>query len=448
MVKNLNTFYNSYKTLKQSLRSKLSDFNISVNSSMGLTTLINKVRDITSATGVTKSVSILWTDNGNSKMSRPSEVKVNLVDSGKVLDSITLSSSNGWQGVFTNAPSSAIVDVDNVPTGYTKNLSGNGNQTTIYLHYPLGNLNIELIFNFSSYGLPDSDSDYRWASDVGSLQVGVVGPDSSCPITLTYNQFTNEAYSISNVDVGTYTVAVINAESNFEAILGAESAQGAVVLVSDGGTGTARLVLDYTGVNGESGLEEDDSLTEVEVTMMQDDNNNSDGNRPSGVVVHLYGGGIEVGSQTLNSSNGWRYTFTDLQRFNSYGKQISYTVTPNAVSEYITYINGFAIRQVYQRTEVALSVRKIWDDNNNASNLRPSSIYMTLSNGQRVFLMESNNWQASISGLPMYVNGQLATYTWTEQSVNNYVKTGETTSGNVTTFTNTVSSQGGYDAPL
>ena len=86
----------------------------------------------------------------------------------------------------------------------------------------------------------------------------------------------------------------------------------------------------------------------------------------------------------------------------------------------------------------SISVSKIWDDNNNAQGLRPTSIAMTLSNGMVVILNAENGWTATIDNLPTRVNGEPMVYTWVEQKVLSYDQVGVETVGNMTTFTNRV----------
>ena len=83
-------------------------------------------------------------------------------------------------------------------------------------------------------------------------------------------------------------------------------------------------------------------------------------------------------------------------------------------------------------------MKKVWDDNNDAQKLRPTSIAMKLSNGTIVILNAANNWTATVENLPTRVNGQPVTYTWEEQEVLNYNKTSVVTEGSLTTFTNKV----------
>ena len=86
----------------------------------------------------------------------------------------------------------------------------------------------------------------------------------------------------------------------------------------------------------------------------------------------------------------------------------------------------------------AVSVRKVWNDNNNATKVRPESIVMVLSNGTAVLLNEENGWAATIDNLPTKINGEPAEYTWTEQTVIGYRLDRVEQEEDVTVFTNTL----------
>ena len=61
-----------------------------------------------------------------------------------------------------------------------------------------------------------------------------------------------------------------------------------------------------------------------------------------------------------------------------------------------------------------VTVIKVWNDENNQDGKRPTSLTVTLSNGQTVTLNDQNNWTATIENLPVYANGEAIQYTWTE----------------------------------
>ena len=182
----------------------------------------------------------------------------------------------------------------------------------------------------------------------------------------------------------------------------------------------------------------DDSPMDIPVTKTWNDNNNKDGNRPGAITVRLLADGVEVANAQLAESNGWKTVFTGLPRLTAEKQKIVYTITEDPVEWYEAEIHGFNIRNNYKPELTSVSVRKVWDDNNNDQKLRPESIVMTLSNGMTVLLSAGNNWTATISDLPTKVNGQPVTYTWTEQKVLNYGLTSVVTEGSTTTFTNTL----------
>lgn len=72
------------------------------------------------------------------------------------------------------------------------------------------------------------------------------------------------------------------------------------------------------------------AVTRKTVTKVWDDNGNSDGLRPSSILVHLRADGEVVGEAELTAESGWTYTWEDLPVMDS-GKTIKYTVEETAV---------------------------------------------------------------------------------------------------------------------
>ena len=82
-------------------------------------------------------------------------------------------------------------------------------------------------------------------------------------------------------------------------------------------------------------------------------------------------------------------------------------------------------------------VRKVWHDEGH-EDMRPVSIAVKLSNGMGVILNEANGWTGVIDGLPTYVNGEPAVYTWSEPEVLGYTQESVVTKGNTTEITNKI----------
>jgi len=184
----------------------------------------------------------------------------------------------------------------------------------------------------------------------------------------------------------------------------------------------------------------EDAIISIPVKKIWVDNDNKDGNRPGSITVHLYAGGVEVASAELNEGNGWTTTFADLPKYTdeTFEHEITYTVTEDPVEWYKAEISGFTITNTYQPEVTSVSVKKIWDDEDNKRQRRPLSIHMTLNNGMVVVLNEENNWSATITNLPTKINGEPFTYAWTEQSVIGYTLEKVEQVGSTMIFTNKI----------
>ena len=273
------------------------------------------------------------------------------------------------------------------------------------------------------------------------LSFEILGPDDRMPMTITYGQFTDGKYELGDLVPGVYTVVERNAETlvKYYTLTGA-SVTGMKLEVTPDGTATAKLFNQYIPAPTP---EPDAEFVDIPVTKTWNDNGNKDGNRPAAITVRLYADGVEVDSHILTAGENWAYTFTEKPRYQEDNKtEIVYTVNEDAVPMYTAEINGYNIVNQYQPEVTSVSVTKIWVDKDNAEGIRPSSIAMTLSDGQKVVkvvvLDASNGWSATVNDLPTIVNGQPDKYGWKEQEVIGYTLTGVKEEGNSMTFTNTI----------
>ena len=151
--------------------------------------------------------------------------------------------------------------------------------------------------------------------------------------------------------------------------------------------------------------------------------------------------GTEV---TLNEDNNWTATVTDLPKYAD-GEEILYTWTEGELPEGYTITNtgveGTVTTQTnsYTPETISLTIRKVWDDDNDRDGKRPESLTVTLSDGTEVTLNEDNNWTATVTNLPKYASGEEIVYTWTEGELpEGYTLTDTSVEGTVTTLTNTL----------
>ena len=209
--------------------------------------------------------------------------------------------------------------------------------------------------------------------------------------------------------------------------------------------------------------------TEVSVTKIWDDGDNRDNKRPDKITFKLSNNAtIELDGTADDLKDGesgetapWVATFRNLPKYEN-GNVISYTVVEASVPTGYTVsygengetsaVNGGTIKNTYEPEVTSAMVKKVWDDNDNQDGKRPTSIKVTLSDGNKyskeVILNAGNQWTASVTGLPKNDKGQAITYTWTEDEngLNGYELTNTVPSdikdnegvviGKLTTFTN------------
>ncbi|MFT8727717.1 MAG: Cna B-type domain-containing protein [Liquorilactobacillus ghanensis] len=144
-------------------------------------------------------------------------------------------------------------------------------------------------------------------------------------------------------------------------------------------------------------------------------NNNQDGKRPNSIKVNLLANGKVVQTKTVTATNGWKYSFTGLPKYQD-GKKIVYTVTENQVKDYTTTIAGNNLVNSYTPKQTSVTVTKAWNDGNDQDGLRPDSVKVQLyANGEKqgniVILTKAANWTHIWTGLAAKQNGKTITYT-------------------------------------
>ena len=282
-----------------------------------------------------------------------------------------------------------------------------------------GSLRIEKTFT----GLTSYD-------DAGALRFRITGPNGYNK-TVTYAEFTDGVYVLENLMPGTYMVYELNAiglNPAWRLLKTSKTADSAVVKASE--TASVKLKNDY-----------EVATTSVSIKKSWDDQNNLDGSRPTSLKVNVMNGSSIMKTVVLSEENNWMAEVTGLPLFDASGARISYTWMEETVSGYTlsgekTLGNVTLITNKHEPELTKVTVKKIWDDNNNEDEIRPVSIWMKLSNGMSVILNEENNWTATIENLPVKVDGKPVTYTWTEQTVLGYELESMESEGDTTTFTN------------
>ena len=177
---------------------------------------------------------------------------------------------------------------------------------------------------------------------------------------------------------------------------------------------------------------QEEEKIETSVCKEWDDADNQDGKRPQSILVQLYANGQKLGEPVvLNEGNGWSYGWSDLP-VKQDGQTVVYSLKEvGRIPGYESTVTGdvqtgFVITNSHTPELTNISGEKIWDDGDNQDGKRPESITVNLfANGEKIDSKAvkadaEGNWKYSFKNLPKYANGQLISYTVTEDAVPEY----------------------------
>ncbi|MDA1883073.1 Cna B-type domain-containing protein, partial [Bacillus cereus group sp. BY10-2LC] len=160
--------------------------------------------------------------------------------------------------------------------------------------------------------------------------------------------------------------------------------------------------------------------TKVEGTKTWNDNNATD--RPTMIKVDLLQNGKVVDTKEVTAETNWKYTFEKLQAYDAKGKAYKYEVKEQPVAGYESKVKGYDITNT-KVGETKVEGTKTWKDNNATD--RPSSIKVDLlQNGKVVDTKEATaatNWKYTFEKLQAYnAEGKAYKYEVKEQPVAGY----------------------------
>lgn len=165
------------------------------------------------------------------------------------------------------------------------------------------------------------------------------------------------------------------------------------------------------------------------------DKNDITGQRPDDITVILLADGQEINRVVVSQTNGWRWEFENLPKYNEKDEEIVYSIGEVEIPNYSTTIDGYDITNTLV---VNIPVEKYWQDNNNENGLRDDvqvELYKSVNNsepvstGKTITLTESTGWTGSFEKVPMFERDaqgvdQLITYSVKEVNVvDGYVAT-------------------------
>lgn len=137
--------------------------------------------------------------------------------------------------------------------------------------------------------------------------------------------------------------------------------------------------------------------------------------------------GYTLDSVTLSKENNWTAAFTGLPKGNYTVKELNVPDDMQSIVSETTLNEETATYQVQVTNEmlpVNVTVEKIWKDENDKNGIRPETVTVHLyadgTEAKQAVLSAQNDWTWVFDALPAYKNGQLISYTITEDAVSGY----------------------------
>ncbi|WP_460505515.1 Cna B-type domain-containing protein, partial [Bacillus sp. MN7755] len=320
---------------------------------------------------------------------RPTMIKVDLLQNGKVVDTKEVTAETNWKYTFEKLQAydangvAYKYEVKEQPVaGYESKVSG-----TDITNTKVAKLTVEGTKTWNDNNATDRPSTIK----VDLLQNGKVVD------TKEVTAATNWKYAFADVEAYDANGVAYKYEVKEQPVAGYQSD-----------------VHGYDITNTKVGE------TKVEGTKTWNDNNATD--RPSTIKVDLLQNGKVVDTKEVTAETNWKYTFEKLQAYDANGVAYKYEVKEQAVAGYESKVNGTDITNT-KVGETKVEGTKTWNDNNATD--RPSSIKVDLlQNGKVVDTKEvtaASEWKYMFEKLQAYdANGVAYKYEVKEQQVAGY----------------------------
>lgn len=413
-----------YTWVEEDVGSEYSMTNYATNENV--TTITNTYRSTKTSSSVMK----IWNDNNNEEGVRPASVLVKLSNGQEVY----LTEASNWTATIEDLPKYNDAGEEIVYTWTEPELNE---------HYTLSNVDVNGSLTTFTNTLK---------KPTVSLSVQKVWDDNNNAKQVRPASLMVRLYA-DGQDLG--NAVILNEENDwFATIENLPESKSGVPITYSWAEETVGNNYSMTGYKVDGNITtitntyvQEEQTTSATVVKGWSDYNNVDNIRPASLVVTLSNGQ----KVTLNEANSWTATINNLPKYKD-GVAINYTWQEDPVPGYeqtnmITTGTTTYITNTHTPETISLTVKKVWDDNNNANKSRPASVSVSLSNGQTVILTAVNGWSATLEGLPKYQNGKEIAYTWTEAVPANYKQTKMETSGNTTVITNQYINSGSTPIP-
>ena len=378
-------------------------------------------------------VNKVWEDENNANGKRPTSIKYVLKGGATPIEQVVsgnINSNADWSYKFTNLPKYSATGDEITYTLEEQEV--NANELKFYEKEITGSMNAG--FNVKNkFKVPEEkiavnvvktweDNSNVNGKRPASIKYVLSGNGSTKEQTVTGNTTTNDNWSYTFANLPKY-----NAQGN-EITYTVEEQE-----VNPGDLKFYNKQI--SGFNVTNTFRIPDDKVKVEITKKWEDSSNVSNKRPASVKVELSDGANVVRTQELTGTgNEWKYTFTDLPKYNSQGNTITYTldekeVNPGDLQFYTKSIVGNTITNTFTQStdKINVNVSKTWNDSNNANRKRPVSIKYVLKNKETIVsekVVAGNettdaDWNYTFTGLAKYdEHNDEIKYTLEEQEAN------------------------------
>ena len=343
-----------------------------------------------------------WNDNNDQDGARPESITINLLKSGEIIKTVTVTAENGWAWSFKDLPKyenkGQLISYSITETavdGYTTTYDG---YNVINTHAP------EKTSVTVSKSWQDNNDQDGIRPDAVTVKLLANGKDTGK--TLTLNDANSWTASFTDLDkfaageVIVYTVEEIKVDG-YESVITGSAAEGFTITNSH----TPATIV-------------------VSGSKTWNDNDDQDGKRPDSITINLLANGEVVDTITVTAENGWAWNFENLPKFAA-GVEIVYTVTEAEVDGYTTEYDGFNVTNSHAPEKIEITVSKLWEDKNDQDGIRPESITVHLlaggkDTGLTLVLTAETEWTGTFENLDKFANGEEIVYTIAEDTVDGY----------------------------
>lgn len=360
---------------------------------------------------VTVTVDKVWDDSENQDGLRPDSIDVILTGSDGNTYNATISEKDNWTYIFANLPKyfndGTLVEYS-LQEVETDGYAGTVTKGTDGYTFTIKNDHTPAVVDIPVTKVWNDDED-RDGLRPNSIHVTLTGSDGS---TYKKDLEKDSGYSTiftslpkyHNGELISYSLAETPVEGYETDIQAAESGYGFTI------TNTHEV-----------------SKKTIKVSKVWDDAENQDGIRPDSVTVALTGSNNSKYTAKLNKENNWTYTFEGLF-CKADGATIKYEVSEKDVAGYTPSIKetegGFIITNAHKPETVTINIVKNWNDSQNADNIRPDAISITLTgsdnSSRSITLNKAGDYKTAVDSLPKFHEGKQITYTVTETPVDGY----------------------------